>query len=292
MKRVLFLVAFIATFSSMAASGINDEYDVNEASVNPSVSTSNYSFPSAVAASLYSNGPLVNSAGTGAGGLDESVLQGNLGMTTLGSGHQVSAGNRIADDFTITGADWNITNITFYAYQTGETASTITAVNLRIWDGVPGAAGSNIVFGDDTTNIMTSTVNSNILRVTEATTGTATNRQIAASDVAVNITLSAGTYWLDWQSDGSGASGPWAPPITITGQTTTGNARQFTTTSGVWTDLTDGGTTTPQGLPFIIQGTSAVVLAPPTPVPALNWIGLAFLLLMLSFVSRKLLIKQ
>ncbi len=290
MKRVLFLVAFIATFSSMAASGFNDEYDVNEASVNPSVSTSNYSFPNAVTASLYSNGSLVNGVGTGAGGLDESILQGNLGMTTLGLAHQLGSSARVADDFTISGADWNITNITFYAYQTGETASTITAVNLRIWDGVPGAAGSNIVFGDDTTNRMTSTVNSNILRVSDTTTGTATNRQIAASDVAVNITLSAGTYWLDWQSDGSGGSGPWAPPITITGQTTTGNARQFF--SGAWADITDGGTNTPQGLPFIIQGTSAVVLAPPTPVPALNWIGLAFLLLMLSFVSRKLLIKQ
>jgi hypothetical protein len=289
MKRVLCLVALLATFIGMAANGVNEEFDVNEASSNPTVSTSNYSFPSAVTAALYSNGPLVNGVGTGAGGLDESILQGNLGMTTLGAGHQVGFGNRIADDFTIVGPDWNITNITFYAYQTGETASTITAVNMRIWDGVPGAMGSNIIFGDDTTNRMVSTVNSNILRVTETTTGTATNRQIAASDVAVNITLPAGTYWLDWQSDGSGGSGPWAPPITITGQTSTGNAMQFT---GAWADLTDGGTLTPQGLPFVVQGTSAVVLVPPTPVPAINWIGLALLLMMLAFVSRRFLIKQ
>ncbi len=290
MKKVLFLVVILATFSSIAANGINEEYNANEASSNPSVSTSNYSFPSAVAAALYSNGSLVNGVGTGAGGLDESILQNNtLGLNTLGAGHQVSAGNRVADEFTIVGPDWNITNITFYAYQTGATASTITAVNLRIWDGIPGAMGSNIIFGDDTTNRMVSTVNSNILRVTETSTGTATNRQIAASDVAVNITLPAGTYWLDWQSDGSAASGPWAPPITITGQTTTGNAMQFT---GAWAAFTDSGTGTPQGLPFIIQGTSAVVLAPPTPVPTINWVGLALLLMMLAFVSRRFFIKQ
>ena len=291
MKRVLCLVALLATFTGMAANGNTEDYDVNEASSNPSVSTSNYSFPTAVTAALYSNGPLVNSVGTGVGGLDESILQNtSLGLSSLGFAHQLGSTARVADDFTIVGPDWNITNITFYAYQTGATASTITAVNLRIWDGVPGAAGSNVVFGDDTTNIMASTVNSNILRVTETSTGTATDRQIAASDVAVNITLPAGTYWLDWQSDGSGGSGPWAPPITISGQTTTGNARQFF--SGTWADLTDAGAATPQGLPFIIQGTSAVVLAPPTPVPTINWVGLALLLMMLAFVSRKFLIKQ
>ncbi len=288
MKKILGLVAFLATNLSMAANGINEEYNVNEASSNPVVSTSNYNFPNAVAASLYSNGPLVNSVGTGAGGLDESILQnGTLGLTTLGSGHQLSTGNRVADDFTITGPDWTITNITFYAYQTGEIASTITAVNLRIWDGVPGAMGSNIIFGDNTTNRMVSTVNSNILRVDEGSTGVATNRQIAASDVAVNITLPAGTYWLDWQSDGSGASGPWAPPITINGQVTTGNAMQFTTSSGAWGALTDGGTATAQGLPFIIQGSAG-----PTPVPAISWGGLVLLLMMLSFFARRFLIKQ
>ncbi len=293
MKKVLCLVALMATCSSMAASGVDEEYDVNEASSNPAVSTSNYSFPTAVTAALYSNGSLVNGVGTGAGGLDESILQNNtLAMNSLGAAHSIGSGFRVADDFAITGPDWNITDITFYAYQTNEVASTITAVNLRIWDGVPGAAGSNIVFGDDTTNIMTSTVNSNILRVAENTTGTATNRQIAASDVAVNITLPAGTYWLDWQVDGSGASGPWAPPITITGQVTTGNALQFNGGAGTWDNFQDSGTNTDQGLPFIIQGTIAAVLAPPTPVPAVNWIGLALLLMMLTFFSRKFLIKQ
>ncbi len=268
---------------SVSAIGVNEEFDLNEINSNPVVIVSDFQTPTGSGV-LYDNGSLVNGTGTGAGGLDESILQtASLGMDTIGAGHQLSAGNRIADDFTVTGSDWTIDNIIFYAYQTGETASTITAVNLQIWDGVPGAMGSSVVFGDDTTNRMSSTANSNILRVTEATTGTNTDRQIAASTVDVNITLPAGTYWLDWQSDGSGGSGPWAPPITISGQTVTGNALQ--SIGGVWSDLLDGGTNTQQGFPFIIQGTN-IVLAPPVPVPFLNsWtlILLALVLIALSF---------
>ena len=54
----------------------------------------------------------------------------------------------------------------------------------------------------------------------------------------VNTFLPAGTYWVDWQADGTLASGPWAPPVSILGQTTTGNALQFTSTG--WAAVTDG----------------------------------------------------
>ena len=69
--------------------------------------------------------------GCGAGGADESALQTGLGMNTLGFGHQVSAGNRIADDFdVIDSGGWDVQMITFFAYQTGSgPPSTITAVN-------------------------------------------------------------------------------------------------------------------------------------------------------------------
>ena len=234
---------------------------------------------------IYDNGPLVNSAGTGIGGEDESVLQTvTLGLNSLGAGHQFLNGNRVADDFTVAGGDWEIESIDFYAYQTGETASTITAVNLRIWDGVPAAPGSNIVFGDDTTNLMTSTGNTGILRVTETTTGTTNNRQIAVSNVAVGITLSPGTYWLDWQSDGSGASGPWAPPITINGQAITGNALQSVDAGVTYADLLDTGTGTPQqGLPFVVYGT----LPPPPIVPTLSFYGLLLLGLIALVFGRR-----
>jgi len=212
-------------------------------------------FPGQRGTPLYDNGPLVNSPGTGSGGADESALQNvSLGMNTLGAGHQVLNNNRVADDFTIpVGESWNIENITFFAYQTGSTTtSTMTAVNFQIWDGPPGVGGSTVVFGDTATNRMTTTGWSGIFRVAEDTSG-ATNRPIMANECDIAVTLDAGTYWLDWQTDGTLGSGPWAPPITINGQTTTGNGMQ-SLNGAAFGDLTDSGTLTVQGLPFIING--------------------------------------
>jgi uncharacterized repeat protein (TIGR02543 family) len=203
---------------------------------------------------LYNNGPLTTNPGSGAGGADASALQTSLGLTSYGAGHALSSGYRVADDFVVSGGSWQINTITFFAYQTGSgTTSTINHVNLRIWDGVPGAAGSNIVWGDTATNRLSNTIWSNISRVLD-TDLTNADRPIMADTVNVGITLPPGTYWLDWQTGGTGASGPWAPPISILGQTTTGNARQYN--GSAWAALTDGGTVTPQGLPFIIEGSS------------------------------------
>ncbi len=197
----------------------------------------------------YDNGPLVNSPGTGAGGADESMVQTvSLGMSVNGFGHALSSGYRIADDLMVSGGDWPINTITFYAYQSGSAiTSTINHVNLRIWDGPPNDPASAVIFGDTTTNRMVSTRWSGIYRVGETTSG-ATNRPIMASTVNVGIILSPGTYWLDWQSDGTLASGPWAPPITINGLTTTGNALQFDGSG--WSAAVDVGQ---QGFPFTIN---------------------------------------
>jgi hypothetical protein len=219
---------------------------------------------------LYNNGPLVNSPGTGAGGADESVLQMNsLAMGTYGFGNQLGAGNRVADDFTVPGSiPWTISSIRFYVYQTDSTTtSTITAINYQIWNGPPGQPGSSVVWGDTTTNRLTGSSWSNIYRVLDDGLH-ATNRPIMLCTVSAGFTLNPGTYWIDWQADGSASfSGPWAPPITINGQTTTGNGRQYTS---AWADVVDGGTNTPQGFPFIIMGTAQV----PIPAPTLNEWGL------------------
>ncbi len=202
---------------------------------------------------LYDNGPLVNSPGTGAGGADESMLQNvTLNMSTTGFAHQVLNSNRVADDFTVTGFGWLVEEVVFFAYQTNSPiTSTITAVNLRIWDGPPGNTGSNIIFGDAFTNRLLATTWSGIYRVSETTSGN-TQRPIMANTVEVGLFLPPGTYWLDWQSDGTLASGPWVPPITINGQNTTGNGLQGL--AGVWVPANDGTTLTQQGFPFVLYG--------------------------------------
>ncbi|KAB2966320.1 MAG: hypothetical protein F9K18_05765 [Thermoanaerobaculia bacterium] len=208
---------------------------------------------------LHDNGPLVTHPGGGAGGADASALQTALGMTIFGYGHQISANNRVADDFTVPGpTPWNVDTITFFAYQTGSTTtSTINDVRVQIWDGIPGAAGSNVVFGDLVTNRLASSTWTNAYRVTD-TTITDSARPIMANVVTIGTTLPPGTYWLDWFCGGTLASGPWAPPVTILGSTGSGNAMQ-STAGGAFAPLIDVG---PQDFPFVIEGTSSLCSTP------------------------------
>src|SRR5690606_25135107 len=166
------------------------------------VNTGTHYTPGSLAPGLiYDNGPIINVPP------DRSRLQNTaLGMNIIGFGAQLTANNRMADDVTLT-EDYDITEFHFYTYQTGSTTtSTITGITLRIWDGVPGLAGSNIIWGDATTNVMASTTWSNVYRDTE--TANATNRPIMEVIVEpVGLTLTAGTYWLDWNYSGSLASG-------------------------------------------------------------------------------------
>ena len=202
---------------------------------------------------LWDNGGLITQAGVGTGGSDYSDLQdASLGMGTYGAGFQISAGNSLADDFDVAG-NWVVNTITFYGYQTGSgPPSTLNEVVFQVWDGDPTAGGS-VIFGDMTTNVMVSTTWTNIWRTLES--APAENRPIMeiVAD-ASGLVLPAGTYWVEWSVGGTGASGPWAPPVTIVGEATTGNALQ--NVGGVYTPIEDGGTLTPQGFPFIIDGTT------------------------------------
>ena len=217
---------------------------------------------------LFDQATLVTSPGGGPGGTDLSTLQStSLGMNTIGAGHQQNLGNFVADDFDVpAGQTWSVTSMNFYAYQTGGTpsASTITGYYVQIWDGDPSLPASTIIAGDLTTNVLTSSAFSNIYRVTETTT-TATNRPIYKSLVTFPspISLTSGTYWVQWGATGSLASGPWLPPVTIVGQTVTGNAQQFLTPPGAWQPLNDTGTGTPQqGAPFQVLGTNGPISGP------------------------------
>ena len=221
---------------------------------------------------LWDNGPLVNSPGTGVGGADESVLQSvSLGMTTLGFGHQVLNNNWVADDFTVADAGgWTVDSATFFAYQTGSsTTSTMTNVNWVIYDGDPSAGGTAIFNGSG----LSATAWSNIYRVTETTTGTATDRPIMADTTPVGVFLPQGTYWIAWQTAGTLGSGPWAPPITTNGQTTTGNGQQ-SLAGGAFAAALDTGSLTQQGFPFILEGTVGGSAQPCSAVVDISWLSL------------------
>ncbi len=222
---------------------------------------------------LYDNGPLITNPGAGAGGADVSALQTAVGNSTYGSNVSTSAGFRVADDFSVPAGGWMVDTITVYSYQTGSsTTSTINAANLRIWDGVPGAAGSNIVFGDTTTNRLSATAFSGIYRTLD-TDLTNADRPIMSVDISVGAILPAGTYWVDWQLGGSLASGPWAPAVTLSGQTGKPGANALQYDGAAWAAATDGGSLAAQDFPFQVDGTPAGGAPACTYLSSIPWLS-------------------
>jgi len=202
---------------------------------------------------LFDNGPLFNSPGTGPGGADESVLEdASLGMGTYGFGQQLTLGYLMSDDFVVpAGQVWDVASFVFFGYQTGSptSPSTFTAVHLEIFDGDP-SAGGTLIFGDLTTNVLATSVWSNVYRTIESAPH-ATNRPIMANTATAVVTLNPGHYWVATHASGSLASGPWMPPISILGTCITGDALQYTT---AWAYAVDTVSGCGQGIPFLVNG--------------------------------------
>ncbi len=227
---------------------------------------------------LSDSGPLVTSIGTGFGGADESVLQlSNLGMTTLGT-RSTSPEFRVAEDARFS-TDVLIERITLFAYQVNSgSTSTMTDANLRVWDGVPGEPGSQVVFGDTSTNQLVSTEFSGIYRVFDLTLGNDA-RPIMTLVIEPNLFLERGTYWFDWQLDGSVDNGPWIPHVTIAGAEKTGNALRTNDNGEIWVSLQDNAIATNQAIPMIIEGSQI------RSVPSSSHISLALLILLTALLG-------
>jgi subtilisin family serine protease len=210
--------------------------------------------PSGILVDEYTNRVITNATG-GVGGAPISELQTTLGMTTIGAGAQITANNAVAEDFVVPASGWSITKAKFYTYQTGGSAaaSTINDVRVRIFSGTPTGTPT---FGDTTTNRLTSTTVKGPYRVTQTTQTDATRPLYeVVAEFSPPITLPAGTHWIAWNMGGTLASGPWAVPQTLAGQTTTGNCQQ-STTGGAFAALADGGSLTPIGCAFVLEGTA------------------------------------
>ncbi|MCC6538410.1 MAG: PEP-CTERM sorting domain-containing protein [Bryobacterales bacterium] len=221
----------------------------------------------APAALLFDNGPMVTGPAAGPGGTDLSVVQESIGLRVLG------ANGRLADNFVVpVGQEWLLNSVVLFGYQTGSTlTSTITGVTVRIWDGAPGAPGSNVIFGDIVTNRLLTSTFSGIYRVPESNQAL-TNRPVMENTASLGVTLGEGEYWIDYQLMGSLTSGPWTPPVTVVGQTTTGDGWR-TDSQGLFIPFVDSNLGTGQGVPFLLDG---VVVPEPSTFAA---IGLGLLAL-------------
>ncbi|MDF0720654.1 MULTISPECIES: T9SS type A sorting domain-containing protein [Chryseobacterium group] len=228
--------------------------------------------------SQYSNGPLSTGATTKSGvaapaGYTWSEAQNNTGNTTesntnSGFGCQkvgTTTNNFCADDFVIpAGQSWNITSIALYGYITGYVGSTPPGMRARvkIMNGAPNVGTPTVVFGDDTTDRFSSAEDALMYRIFNSLypapgSAVGTTRKIWKVNTTTPVTLSAGTYWMQFQmEDIASVATVWTPPVTTVGLRglPTDNALQNT---GTWAAMVDAGTPAsapdyPQDLPFII----------------------------------------
>lgn len=215
---------------------------------------------------IYDNGPLSSGATSKSGvaapaGFTWSELStdnggGNFSNTTLGAGCQqigATTNNRCADNFVVpVGQTWTINSVIVFGYQTNSVANPFIGANLRIWNGRPGDAGATIIFGDTTTNRLTTPVDSTWFRVgntlggaggvTPAATNTARKIWQLPLTVSPAAVLTSGNYWVDFQLNG-GANGNFTPLLTIPGARSLPgwNGRQFIGTTSTWGDIIDIG---------------------------------------------------
>lgn len=195
------------------------------------------------------SGPLVQLVGG-----TTSTLQSSLGMTVYGFSNQVNFGYWVADDFEVPASGWPIKTIDFFAYQIGSsTTSTINEIRVAIYQSDASFSKGPLVFGDLTTNRLHATEFTGIYRDDDVFVPGSTARPIMRQTVLVNQVFPPGIYRMEWQTGGTLASGPWAPPITITGQTTTGNGEQSLDGAQTFFPALDFGTDTQQGFPFVIR---------------------------------------
>jgi hypothetical protein len=198
---------------------------------------------------VWDNGPFITSYGTGCAVEDESYVESE--STYYGWNCSVADGWRTADDFTLT-QDCRIHRIKLYAYQSDETPPTIHFASIRLWDGPPGDGGA-VVFGDTVTNYCTSSSHSGVWRVLDdpqayAPCARGINEVVCAFG---GIDLPAGTYWLDFQLDGAGDSGPWWIPVTP--HPARGNTLEFSASTG-WSMQYDDVAGWTQSVAFIVEG--------------------------------------
>jgi hypothetical protein len=194
---------------------------------------------------LFTNVDIVTHPGQGPGGADYSWPWDD---NSFGSSCAISGPFGIAVNFDIFDISWTVDSIRVYAYQTGSTTtSTLNDVRLQIWNGVPGAPGSTVIWGDLTTNRMTSTRFTGVYRGIDFT-NTQRPIMIAVCNTP-GLTLTQGfNYHVEFRAGGTLTSGPWTPPIIA------GNDLQFST--GAYTNAGSE-------YPLDIYGTSVAASCPP-----------------------------
>jgi subtilisin-like proprotein convertase family protein len=247
-------------------------------------------FGNNVMAQFYNNGVLSTGATTLSGvaapaGTTWSECQnvtGNLAIANTSAGFSagLTAGNSIADDFTVpAGPSWNLTKITVYAYSTGSTGtvSPFNDLRVRIHSSNPLSGPTTILFGDLTTNRLAASTSTNVFRIFSTVvfaSASGTTRNIWRLEANASVTLAPGTYWLEYQT-GTALASNFSPPSSPVGvRTLPGYNAIQKIGAGAWVALVDDGVTNAGGaggapvamdMPFRLDYTTGACSGTPTP---------------------------
>jgi hypothetical protein len=208
-----------------------------------------------------SSGATSNNGTVAPAGYTWSEVQNDTGNATESNGttgvgamynNALTTSLKISDDFTVpVGQTWNITSFDFFGYQTGYVGVTIPidALRVEIWNGDPSVAGSAVVFGNMTANVL-NTANSvdalmyrtpNTLVPTSIVPGT--TRKIWKFNADATVSLPTGTYWVVYQVHAANDASVFFPASVVSGARTQAgwNAQQKNELTSTWTILLDGG---------------------------------------------------
>jgi len=227
---------------------VGDSYPINDC-CNATV-TNKFSL-------LWDNGPFITHPGIGPDSTDYSMQQrDSLGLNVFAitcNEYGMNGDDPVAEDFEVpAGIFWEVDNITFYPTQFGPIGN-IEMVRLRIYKGDP-VNGGEIFYGDLSANLLKEQVWDSSWRIPDYSP---TYPVYKVSRVTVDLSgliLAEGTYWIEFWIDGyyQNSHDVRLVPITIIGQTETGNARRHILDTDEWMDIKDG--EHPQGIPFLIHG--------------------------------------
>ena len=176
---------------------------------------------------------------------------------SAGSNMNTDIGAIVADDFVVpAGQTWIIDKITTFGYQTYASypVSTFTSCTVKIWDGDPSAGTPNLLRTVTTLYPPQSSTFTAIFRTDYDWCTTSRPLYDLPNPISPGLELTAGTYWVGFQAEGTLDSGPWITFVTTTGQysTITGHhAMQYW--DGAWRQVAPG--KEPQDVPFCIEGT-------------------------------------
>lgn len=234
-----------------------------------------------------STGPLSRSGVSAPVGSTWSEVQSDLGNTTESNTSAGSAAYRnianttnfsLADNFIVGAGDvWTVTSANFWAYRTGNATSPSPFLNayVQVWGGGAPNAGGTVIWGDLTTNRLTSSVFDNMYRIFNTTTpapGTAagTTRPIFLNTVDLTgLTLTGGTYWIEWTYQlTTDTFASFSPNVTIVDSRGLPgwNALQRNGVTNVWTPIIDTGN--PAAAPDVAQDVAFRINGTAIPEPA------------------------